>query len=109
MPTSFLEIVELPDGRIELRRAEDEGSLVTLDFSEDAKAFLQGQHVEVAKAMLSVGVQMAGRLVEGEFDKEEGPRFFIDPARRILRIPLQIGFSILGEAPRCSARIVFFS
>jgi hypothetical protein len=74
MPTSFLEIVELPDGRIELRRAEDEGSLVTLDFSEDAKAFLQGQHVEVAKAMLSVGVQMAGRLVEGEFDKEEGTR-----------------------------------
>jgi hypothetical protein len=40
MPTSFLEIVELPDGRIELRRAEDEGSLVTLDFSDDAKAFL---------------------------------------------------------------------
>ncbi|BCT32423.1 hypothetical protein PproGo58_19180 [Pseudomonas protegens] len=74
MPTSFLEIVELPDGRIELRRAEDEGSLVTLDFSEDAKVFLQGQHVEVAKAMLSVGVQMAGRLVEGEIDKEDGPR-----------------------------------
>ena len=48
MPTSFLEIVELPDGRIELRRAEDEGSLVTLDFSEDAKAFLQGQHVELS-------------------------------------------------------------
>lgn len=74
MPTSFLEIVELPDGRIELRRAEDEGSLVTLNFSEDAKAFLQGQHVEVAKAMLSVGVQMAGRLVEGDLNKEEGPR-----------------------------------
>ena len=38
MPTSFLEIVELPDGRIELRRAEDEGSLVILDFSEDARS-----------------------------------------------------------------------
>ncbi|MDD1958542.1 MAG: hypothetical protein WCC62_14355 [Pseudomonas capeferrum] len=74
MSTSFLEIVELPDGRIELRRAEDEGSLVTLDFSEDAKAFLQGQHVEVAKAMLSVGVQMAGRLMDGELEREEGPR-----------------------------------
>ena len=74
MPTSFLEIVELPDGRIELRRAEDEGSLVTLNFSEDAKAFLQGQHVEVAKAMLSVGVQMAGRLAEGELEKDDGPR-----------------------------------
>ena len=73
MPTSFLEIVELPYGRIELRRAEDEGSLVTLDFSEDAKAFLQGQHVEVAKAMLSVGVQMAGRLAEGELEKDDGP------------------------------------
>ena len=45
-----------------------------LDFSADAKAFLQGQHVEVAKAMLNVGVQMAGRLAEGNFDHEEGPR-----------------------------------
>ena len=74
MPTSFLEIVELPDGRIALRRAEDEESLVVLDFSADAKTFLQGQHVEVAKAMLSVGVQMAGRLAENNFQQEEGPR-----------------------------------
>ena len=50
MPTSFLEIVELPDGRIALRRGDDEESLVVLDFSADAKAFLQGQHIEVAKA-----------------------------------------------------------
>ena len=51
MPTAFLEIVELPDGRIALRRADDQASLVVLDFSEDAKAFLQGQHVEVAKVL----------------------------------------------------------
>ncbi|HWV10022.1 MULTISPECIES: hypothetical protein [unclassified Pseudomonas] len=75
MPTSFLEIVELPDGRIALRRAEDEEALVVLDFSADAKAFLQGQHVEVAKAMLNVGVQMAGKLAENDFQHdEEGPR-----------------------------------
>lgn len=75
MPTSFLEIVELPDGRIVLRRADDEQPLVTLDFSAEARAFLQGQHVEVAKAMLSVGVQMAGRMAEGELEHEdEGPR-----------------------------------
>ncbi|MDG9924001.1 MULTISPECIES: hypothetical protein [unclassified Pseudomonas] len=74
MPTSFLEIVELPDGRIILRRAEDEEVLVTLDFSADAKAFLQGHHVEVAKAMLNVGVQMAGRLAEGESEQDEQPR-----------------------------------
>jgi hypothetical protein len=30
--------------------------------------------VEVAKAMLSVGVQMAGKLVEGEIERDEGPR-----------------------------------
>ncbi|WP_172147505.1 MULTISPECIES: hypothetical protein [Pseudomonas] len=74
MPTSYLEIVELPDGRIALRRAEDEETLVVLDFSADAKEFLQGQHIEVAKAMLSVGVQMAGKLAEGDFDRAQGPR-----------------------------------
>ncbi|AYC33441.1 hypothetical protein D3880_14220 [Pseudomonas cavernae] len=74
MSTSFLEIVELPDGRIALRRAEDQEALVTLDFSADAKTFLQGHHIEVAKAMLNVGVQMAGRLAEGDFDRDEEPR-----------------------------------
>ena len=73
MPTSFLEIVELPDGRIALRRAEDEETLVTLDFSADAKAFLQGHHIEVAKAMLNVGVQMAGRLAEGDIEHDDQP------------------------------------
>ena len=71
MPTSFLEIVELPDGRIVLRRAEDEEVLVTLNFSEDAKLFLQGQHVEIAKAMFNVGVQMAGRMSEGDFERDD--------------------------------------
>ena len=73
IPTSFLEIVELPDGRIALRRGDDEETLVTLDFSGDAKAFLQGQHIEVAKAMFSAGVQMAGRLAAGEPEHDDGP------------------------------------
>lgn len=74
MPTAFLEIVELPDGRVVLRRGDDKESLVTLDFSADARAFLQGQHVEVAKAMLNVGVQMAGRLAEGDLLGEQAAR-----------------------------------
>ena len=74
MPTAFLEIVELPDGRIVLRRGDDQESLVTLEFSADALAFLQGQQVEVAKAMLNVGVQMAGRLAEGGMLGDEGSR-----------------------------------
>ena len=77
MSTSFLEIVEMPDGRIVLRRAEDEVALVTLDFSAEAKAFLQGCHVDVAKAMFNVGLQMAGKMVEGEFEQS-------DEAERVL-------------------------
>jgi hypothetical protein len=74
MPTAFLEIVELPDGRVVLRRGDDKESLVTLEFSADARAFLQGQQVEVAKAMLNVGVQMAGRLAEGDLLDEQASR-----------------------------------
>ncbi|MGV8844026.1 MAG: hypothetical protein ACOH2I_12545 [Pseudomonas sp.] len=71
MPISFLEIVELPDGRIALRRSEEDAALVILDFSAEAKEFLQGHHVDVAKTMLNVGVQMAGRLAENGFEQEE--------------------------------------
>ena len=71
MPTSFLEIVELPDGRIALRRGDDEQTLVTLELSEDAKAFLQGQHIEVAKAMFNVGMQVAGSLADGDYEPDE--------------------------------------
>jgi hypothetical protein len=74
MPTAFLEIVELPDGRIVLRRGDDQEALVTLEFSADARGFLQGHQVEVAKAMLNVGVQMAGRLAEGDLLNDEGSR-----------------------------------
>ena len=74
MSTAFLEIIELPDGRIILRRADDQEMLVSLDFSADAKAFLQGYHVEVAKVMLNAGLQMAGRLAEGELEPDEGPQ-----------------------------------
>ncbi|KUM34064.1 MULTISPECIES: hypothetical protein [Pseudomonas] len=75
MTTAYLEIVELSDGRIVLRRADDEEALVTLEFSSDAKDFLHGQQVEVAKAMFNLGVQMAGRLAEGDsLQRDDQPR-----------------------------------
>ena len=40
MSSAFLEIVELPDGRIVLRRAEEDTALVTLTFSSEARGFL---------------------------------------------------------------------
>jgi len=75
MTTAYLEIVELSDGRIVLRRADGEEALVTLEFSSDAKDFLHGQQVEVAKAMFNLGVQMAGRLAEGDsLQRDDQPR-----------------------------------
>ncbi len=52
-----------------MRRAEDEEVLVTLDFSDQAKQFLQGQHIEVAKAMFNTGVLVAGRMAGGEIEE----------------------------------------
>ena len=75
MTTAYLEFVELSDGRIVLRRADDEEALVTLEFSSDAKDFLHGQQIEVAKAMFNLGVQMAGRLAEGDsLQRDDQPR-----------------------------------
>lgn len=79
MSTSFLEIIELSDGRLVLRRAEDEAVLVTLDFSDQAKEFLQGQHIEIAKAMFSAGMQMAGKVVD-----EDGDAYGEDVGSRVL-------------------------
>ncbi len=100
MPTSFLEIVEMPDGRIVLRRADDEEALVTLEFSGDAKNFLQGQHVEVAKAMFNVGVQMAGRLAEGEMEHDEGPASCTERCPRRFFNPDEYSGSVLGPVGR---------
>lgn len=79
MPMSFLEIVELSDGSIILRRSEDQEVLLTLDFAPDVKEFLHGQHVDIARSMIELGLRMAGTVMgEGAFEAEEvaaeGPR-----------------------------------
>lgn len=75
MPISFLEIIELPDGRLALRNAENNALLVTLDFTESAKEILQGQHAEVAKAMFDAGIHAAclihDDLMAKEYSNEE--------------------------------------
>lgn len=66
MSSAFLEIVELEDGRIVLRRSEEEAPMVTLSFSGEAKEFLQGRYVDVARAMFHAGLEMAGQLMADE-------------------------------------------
>ncbi|WP_304638446.1 hypothetical protein [Pseudomonas sp.] len=67
MPSPFLEIVELDDGRVALRRSDDDGEpLLVIEFSDDARDFLQGQYLEVAKAMITAGMQVAGQVMDDE-------------------------------------------
>ncbi|MDP0587781.1 MAG: hypothetical protein QS748_00640 [Candidatus Endonucleobacter bathymodioli] len=63
MVASFLEIVELPSGEIVLRRSDggDDEPLLTLNFSEEAKKFLQGCHLDIAKLMFDVGIEEVSR------------------------------------------------
>ncbi len=73
MSKAFLEIVELPDGRIVLRRPDEEDPLVTLSFSSEAREFLQGRYIDVARAMFHAGLEAAGHMAEEDegFDAED--------------------------------------
>lgn len=66
MSSAFLEIVELPDGRIVLRRSEEEDPLVTLTFSSETRGFLKARYIDVAKEMFHAGLLAAGHLAEEE-------------------------------------------
>lgn len=69
MPSSFLEIIELADGTVALRRPDEKGKpLLRIEFSEEAREFLQGNYVEVAKVMIGAGMQVAGQLMEDGAD-----------------------------------------
>lgn len=71
MTRELLEIVELPDGRIVLRRSEQQAPIVTLTFSKEARAFLKERYIEVAKSMFHAGLQTAGQLQGEEVAVEE--------------------------------------
>ncbi|MHA7878212.1 MAG: hypothetical protein ACX931_00340 [Saccharospirillum sp.] len=56
----FWEIIELANGDIALRKADtEEEPLMTIHFSPEAKDRLQDQTIDVARAMISAGVQVA--------------------------------------------------
>lgn len=69
----FFEIVELSNGDIALRRAdEQEGdALVRIHFSDDAKASLQAHHMDIARTMIEAGVRRVGELSGMEVEKED--------------------------------------
>ena len=65
MSTSLLEIVDLGDGEVVLQRGEgDSEPLVSIQFSDEANAYLMGNNLEVAKAMIQAGIEAAAQLAE---------------------------------------------
>ncbi len=71
MAAAVLEIVEVGDGRVALRRADGEGeALVSIQFSDEAVAYLRDAHVDIARAMINTGIQIVGKMTE-EIVREE--------------------------------------
>lgn len=65
MSTSLLEIVDLGDGEIVLQRADDDSEpLVAITFSEESRLYLMENGLEVAKAMIQAGIEVAATLAE---------------------------------------------
>ncbi|MGI9274380.1 MAG: hypothetical protein ACR2PT_05925 [Endozoicomonas sp.] len=70
--SSFLEIVELPSGEIVLRRTDAEGEpLLTMNFSDEAKMYLQDEYLQVAKVMFDAGMKEVARLTRPQSADEE--------------------------------------
>lgn len=69
----FFEIIELSNGDIGLRKADDESAemIVTIQFSADAKEGLKNHYIEVAHAMIEAGIHKVGELSGLEIEQED--------------------------------------
>ena len=67
--SNYLELAQLPDGTIVLRRSDDhENPIVKIQFSGESKDFLQGQELNVAKEMIRAGIESVSGNVT-DFDE----------------------------------------
>lgn len=58
-PEMVLEIVELEDGELAIRSAEsDSEPMIKVNFSDDLRDKLSDQYLDVARVMLTAGIQM---------------------------------------------------
>lgn len=76
MSTSLLEIVDLGNGEVVLQRVEgDSEPLVSIQFSDEANAYLMGNNLEIAKIMIQAGIEAAAQMADVnslEVDTAEG-------------------------------------
>jgi len=67
--SNYLELAQLPDGTIVLRRSDDhDNPIVKIEFSNESKEFLQGQELSVAKEMIRAGIESVSGNVS-DFDE----------------------------------------
>lgn len=69
----FFEIVELSNGDIGLRKADDASDemIVRIQFSSEAKEGLKNHHIEVAHAMIEAGVNKVSELSGLDIEQED--------------------------------------
>ena len=75
---NYLELAQLQDGTIVLRRSEDhDNPIVKIEFSKDSKDFLQGQELAVAKEMIRAGIESVSGNVSDldEFFEKQRDKF----------------------------------
>lgn len=78
----MLEIVDRGNGEIVVQHADDDSEpLVTIRFSDEARAYMMDNGLEVAKAMIQAGMQAAAVISE-RGDVEVAPAQ--DDTQRIL-------------------------
>ena len=70
---AFLELVELSNGDIALRRSDDKEAepMVVIRFSEESRGYLGESATEVARVMMQAGVEAASSLYQQEEEPEE--------------------------------------
>jgi hypothetical protein len=63
--SSVLEILELANGEVILKQADQEGEpLVSIVFSEDSRGLIGDACLEVAKAMIKAGIEEAAAIAD---------------------------------------------
>ena len=89
MSSPFLEIVQLADGEIVLKRSDEEGDpLVEIRFSEESKDYIGDAGIDIAKAMIQAGIQAATHLnearLEARFEEEDSEIVFGESEEHVL-------------------------
>lgn len=64
--SNYLELTQLSDGSIVLRRADDlENPIVKIEFGKESRDFLNGEELSVAKEMIRAGLEsVSGQVID---------------------------------------------